>query len=83
MALDRTVDLDSILMEDVAVDSQATIIDQRFTLPSPVELAISQYADSLARLLAAGDGATDDTYTRGFVAGLRAAAKVAANVAGT
>jgi hypothetical protein len=83
MAFDRTVDLDSILMEDVAVESQATLIDHRFTMPTPVELAISKYADSLERLLVAGDSASDDTYTRGFVAGLRAAAKVAATVAGT
>lgn len=82
MALDRTVDLDTILMEDVAVDSQPTLLDHRLPFPPAIEAAIAQYADSLERLL--GSGATsDDAYTRGFVAGLRAAAKVAANVVGT
>jgi hypothetical protein len=82
MALDRTVDLDTILMEDVAADSHPTLIDHRFSFPPAIEAAIAQYADSLERLLGAGN-TSDDTYTRGFVAGLRAAAKVAANVAGT
>jgi hypothetical protein len=83
MALDRTVDLDSILMEEVAVDSQATLIDHRFAVPTAVESAIHQYADSLERLLDAAAGPGEDSYTRGFVAGLRAAAQVAANVAGS
>ena len=47
--------------------------------PSPVERALAQYADSIERL-SAESGTEMDPYTRGFVAGLRAAIKVAANV---
>jgi hypothetical protein len=48
-------------------------------LPSPVETALAQYADSIEQLSA--DWASEvDPYTRGFVAGLRAAMKVVASV---
>jgi hypothetical protein len=47
--------------------------------PSPVETALAQYADSIERL-SAEYGTEMDPYTKGFVAGLRAAIKVAANV---
>jgi hypothetical protein len=74
-------DLDSILTADVVDESDATIVDRRPTLPSAIEAAVTQYAESMERLL--GGGVNDDPYTRGFVAGLRAAAKVAASVVGT
>jgi hypothetical protein len=48
-------------------------------LTSPVEVALSKYADSIEGL-SAGWSPEADPYTRGFVAGLRAAIKVAANV---
>jgi hypothetical protein len=51
-------------------------------LPLPVEVALAQYADSIEGL-SAGGGTEADQYTRGFLAGLRAAIKVAANVIGT
>jgi hypothetical protein len=47
--------------------------------PSPFAAALAQFADSIERLSA--ESATEmDPYTRGFVAGLRAAIQVAANV---
>jgi hypothetical protein len=47
--------------------------------PSSVEAALAQYADSIERL-SAESGTELDHYTRGFIAGLRAAIKVAENV---
>ena len=84
MAHNQLDNLDGVSTDEVFEDSDATLIDHRFThtQPSPVELAIAQYADSLERLHSAGLGSADNQYTRGFVAGLRAAAKVAATVAG-
>ena len=46
--------------------------------PSPFESALAQYADSIERLRAE-TGVEMDPYTRGFVAGLRAAIKFASN----
>jgi hypothetical protein len=51
-------------------------------LPSPVETALVQYADSMESL-SAGATSQSDLYTRGFVAGLRAAIKVVANTMNT
>jgi hypothetical protein len=48
-------------------------------LPSPIETALIQYADSMESL-SASTTSQGDLYTRGFVAGLRAAIKVAANI---
>ena len=45
---------------------------------SPFEAALAQYAASIERLIAEA-GSELDPYTRGFVAGLRAAITVAAN----
>jgi hypothetical protein len=85
MAHDQLDNLDGVSTDEVFEDAEATLIDHRFThtRSSPVELAITQYADSLERLHSAGLGSADNQYTRGFVAGLRAAAKVAATVAGS
>lgn len=47
--------------------------------PSAVELALTQYADSIESL-STGSGNRIDHYTRGFIAGIRAASKVVANV---
>jgi hypothetical protein len=46
---------------------------------SAVEQALAQYADSI-EMLCSSLRDTIDHYTRGFVAGIRAANKVAANV---
>jgi hypothetical protein len=57
-------------------EHETVLIPRPDGLPSPVETALAQYADSIERLSA--DSATPiDPYTRGFLAGLRAAIKVA------
>jgi len=48
-------------------------------LPLPVEVALAQYAESIEGMSTSAE-AKLDPYTRGFVAGLRAAIKVVANV---
>jgi hypothetical protein len=83
MADNRTDDTEDILTDDVIDESQATLLDERLPVPSQLEIAVLQYAQSIERLIGSTPGSTDDAYTRGFVAGLRAAAKVAANVART
>jgi hypothetical protein len=83
VAHDWTGDPESILTTELGEGSGATLrLILPFALPSPVETAVLQYAESLERLIGTDAAAPDDPYTRGFVAGLRAAAKVAANVAG-
>ena len=84
MSLDRPGDPESILTSTAEMESTDTLL---FVLPSdrpsPVETAVLQYADSIEHLTRRDGTAPDDPYTRGFVAGLRAAAKVAANVTAT
>jgi len=46
--------------------------------PTPFERVLSQFAESIERL-SAESGSEMDSYSRGFVAGLRAAIQVAAN----
>ena len=75
-------DPDSILTSKPGGEFAETLLFARTApLPSPVEVAIIQYADSLEQLLGSAP-AQDNPYTQGFVAGLRAAAKVAANTSG-
>jgi len=84
MTLDRPGDPESILTSISEMESTDTLLFVHpCDRPSPVETAILQYADSIERLTGRDGTAPDDPYTRGFVAGLRAAAKVAANVTTT
>ena len=87
MARDHSGDPESILTADIADDSHDTLLFRNTaplpSLPPPIEIAITRYADSLEQLLGADGANRDDAYTRGFVAGLRAAAQVAATVAGS
>lgn len=77
---DEFVDLGSTSTSASPHDEHETVLNLRAEgLPSPVEVALGQYADSI-EVMSAGRGAEVDQYTRGFVAGLRAAIKVAANV---
>jgi hypothetical protein len=62
------------------LDEHETVLNLRPDgLPSPVESALAQYADSIAGMSSVLDTEADP-YTRGFVAGLRAAILVVANV---
>ena len=63
-------------------DQETVILRYPERLPSPVETALLQYADTMESL-SAGGTSQGDLYTRGFVAGLRAAIKVAANTRST
>ena len=75
-------DPQSILTTEPSDDFAETLLFARNApLPPAVEVPISQYASSLEQLVGSAPG-QDDPYTRGFVAGLRAAAKVAANTSG-
>ena len=65
--------------DPLSEDHETLLIPRPEGLPSPVETALGQYADSIERL-SAGRASESDPYTRGFIAGLRAAITVAANV---
>jgi len=84
MAHNSSTDPESILTEQTGEESAETLrlVGHR-VIPSPVETAVLHYADSIERLLSADAASPSDLYTQGFVAGLRAAAKVAATVART
>jgi len=84
MAHNSSIDPESILTEQTSEESADTLrlVSPR-AVPSPVETAVLQYADSIERLMSADAASPSDLYTQGFVAGLRAAAKVAATVVGT
>jgi hypothetical protein len=78
---DRQDDLGSDTAPDPLHDEHETVeipCPEALALPSPVETALAQYADSIERM-SAGAGFPTDPYTRGFVAGLRAAIAVAAS----
>jgi hypothetical protein len=80
---DDFADIGTISTADHLQDECDTKLTQRpDLLQSPVEVALAKYADSIERL-STGWSAEVDPYTRGFVAGLRAAIKVAANVVRT
>ena len=65
--------------EDRVHEDHDTVISRSpDTLESKVVIALSKYADSIEGLVA-GCGPEPDRYTRGFIAGLRAGEKVAAN----
>ena len=73
-------DPESILTPDDLQEDQETLLLRTSSgLPSSIETALTHYADSLVHLVANNSTASIDPYTRGFVAGIRAAAKVAAN----
>ena len=77
---DAFVDLGCHTIPDQLHDEQETVLIARPEgLPSPVETALAKYADSM-EYLSAASGSQLDPYTRGYIAGLRAAIKVAANV---
>jgi hypothetical protein len=77
---DEFGDLGNNSIPDHFSDEHETLLIPRPEgLPSPVETALAQYADSIERL-SASESTETDPYTRGFIAGLRAAIKVAANV---
>jgi hypothetical protein len=81
--LDGLIDLGSPLKPECASELQQTLLLAcRDGSPSSVEAALVHFADSMERLVGADSTSTADPYRRGFVTGLRAAAKVAANVKG-
>ena len=59
-------------------DQETVILPCSAGLPSAVETTLAQYADSIERL-SADLVPPPHSYTRGFIAGLRAATKVSAN----
>lgn len=80
---DSPADPECILTQDYTGELQDTLLlRNRVVLSPPVETALSQYADSLEQMAGRHSASPDNPYTRGFVAGIRAAAKVAANVTG-
>lgn len=80
---DSPANPDCILTQDYTEELQETLLLRNRVVLSPaVETALSQYADSLEQMAGSHSASPDDHYTRGFVAGMRAAAKVAANVNG-
>jgi hypothetical protein len=80
---DSRADPECILTQDYAGELQETLLLRNRVVLSPaVETALSQYANSLEQMAISHSASPDDPYTRGFVAGMRAAAKVAANVNG-
>jgi hypothetical protein len=77
---DEFADLGSTSTSKPPLDEHETLLNLRPDgLPSPVEVALAQYANSIEKMSAVR-GPEVDQYTRGFVAGLRAAIKVAGNV---
>jgi len=79
MAGEEFGDLGNNSRPDPTFDEHETVLIPRPEgLSSPVETALAQYAASIERLIAEA-GSQMDPYTRGFVAGLRAAITVAAN----
>lgn len=83
MEVNDFADIGSILTADHLHKEHETVLTQRTDgLQSQVEVALSTYADSIEGL-SAGCGSDVDRYTRGFITGLRAAIKVAANAIGT
>jgi hypothetical protein len=83
MERDRPGDPESILTSEDAQELQATLILRHPVVPqSSVEMTLAHYADSLERLVGTDPAMPANQYTLGFVAGIRAAAKVAANANG-
>ena len=83
MESDRSGDPESILSSSDAREFQETVILRHPIVPqSSVETTLAHYADSLERLVGADPALPANQYTLGFVAGIRAAAKVAANASG-
>lgn len=81
MELDTLGDFDRDVTSDHFHDIHETVVMTcPEESPSAVETALAQYADSMDMFLGADPTTVADPYTRGFVAGLRAALKVAANV---
>jgi hypothetical protein len=79
--LDGLIDLGGPLKPECAAELQQTLLLAcRDGSPSSVEAALIQFADSIERLVGADSTTAADPYRRGLVTGLRAAAKVAANV---
>ena len=64
--------------EQVRGENETASIPSPERVPPPFELALEQYAASIERWRAQS-GTEMDPFTRGFVAGLRAAIKVAVN----
>jgi hypothetical protein len=80
MEVDYFANICSIPTADYLHEEHDTVFAQRPNgLPSQVEEALAKYADSIEGL-SVGCGSEVDRYTRGFIAGLRAGLKVAANV---
>jgi len=80
MEVEDFADIGSIPTEVHLHQEHDTVLTKRLDgLPSRVEVALSTYADSIEGL-SSGCGPEVDRYTRGFITGLRAAIKVAANV---
>jgi len=80
MEVDGFADIGNTSPKDHLHDEQETQLGlPAVGMPSPIEVALAKYAESIEGM-STGWSAEVDPYTRGFVAGLRAAIKVAANV---
>lgn len=80
MERDLPGDPESILTPEDAQEFQETVILRYPIVPqSSVATTLSHYADSLERLVGTDPALPANQYTLGFVAGIRAAATVAAN----
>lgn len=83
MEVDDFADISSIPKGDHLYEERDTVISHGpVVFPSQVEVVLSKYANSIEGLHT-GCGSEVDRYTRGFIAGLRAGIKVAANVSQT
>ena len=83
MERDQPGDPESIFTLEDAKEFQATIIFRHPIDPqASVESTLAHYADCLERLVGTDPSLPANHYTLGFVAGIRAAATVAANAKG-
>ena len=70
---------DNEMADHVQGEVETLVLRCPATIGSAVELTLAHYADSI-ETLSSGLGDQNNIYTRGFIAGIRAANKVAANV---